>query len=68
IHNFIKEEFVRKVGLKFSPTQGRLKEVNSPLDKVIGIVENVDLSIGEWSRKIEFMIVRMDDYETILGM
>jgi len=46
-HKFIKEEVVRNVGLKFSPTQAHLKAVKYPLDKVIGMIENVDVNIGE---------------------
>jgi len=68
IHNFIREEPARKFGLKFSQTQARLKVLNSPPDTVISITENVDVNIGEWSRKIKFTIMRMDEYEVVLGI
>lgn len=28
----------------------------------------MDVKIGEWSRKINFTILRMDEYEAVLGM
>jgi len=67
-HNFIREEAAKKFGLKFVPTQDLLKVVNSPPDKVISIVENVEVRIGEWSRKIDFTVVQMDDYKEVLGI
>lgn len=67
-HTFMREETARKIGLKFIPAQAQLKAVNSPPDSVIGIAEKVDVSVGEWIGKFDFMIVRIYDYEVVLGM
>jgi hypothetical protein len=32
------------------------------------IAEKVDTILGEWSGKVDFTIVRIDDYEAVLGM
>lgn len=67
-HNFIREEATRKVGLKYVPTQAHLKVVNSLPDQVIGITENVEVRIGEWLGKVDFTVMRMDDYEVVVGI
>ena len=64
----MREETRRKVGLKFVPTQSHLKAMNSQPDQVIGVAKNLEVRIGEWRGKFDFMIVRMDDYEAVLGM
>lgn len=35
---------------------------------MIGIVEKVDVSIGEWSGKVDFKTMQIDDYEILRGM
>lgn len=57
-HNFIREEVVRKIGLKFIPTQDHLKAMNSPLYQVISIANNVEVRIGEWFEKVDFTVVQ----------
>ena len=42
--------------------------MNSPLDSVIGIAERVDTTLGEWTEKVDFTIVQIDDYEVVLGI
>jgi len=45
-----------------------MKKVNSPPIEVLGIAERVDTTLGEWTGKVDFTIVRIDDYEVVLGM
>ena len=45
-----------------------MKTVNSPPDSVLGIVERVDTTLGEWTGKVDSTIVRIDDYEAVSGM
>jgi len=45
-----------------------MKTINSPPDNVLGVAEKVDTTLGEWTGKVDFTIVRIDDYETMLGM
>lgn len=42
--------------------------MNSPSHLVISVATKVDVSIGEWTWKVDFMIVWIDDYEVVLGM
>ena len=67
-HNFMNEDISRRIGLKFVPVQAQMKAVNSPPDSVIGVAEKVDVTIGEWTGRVDFTIVQIDDYEAILGM
>ena len=67
-HNFMSEDIARRIGLKFVPVQAQIKTVNSPPDYVIGVAKKVETTLVEWTRKVEFTIVRIDDYEAILGM
>jgi len=46
----------------------RMKIVNSPPMAILGIAEKVDTTLGEWTGKVDFTIVRIDDYEAVLGM
>eukprot|EP00253_Pinus_taeda_P022531 PITA_22531 len=67
-HNFMSEDTVRRLGLKFVPVDAHMKTVNSPPTAILGIAEKVDTTLGEWSGKVDFTIVRIDDYEAVLGM
>jgi len=67
-HNFMGEDTVRRIGLKFVPARAQMKTVNSPPIEVLGIAERVDTTLGEWTGKVDFTIVRIDDYEAVLGM
>jgi len=62
------EEAARKVGMKFVQTQARLKAMNSPPDKVIGVADVVEVKICEWLGNVDFTIVWKDDYDAVLGI
>lgn len=66
-HNFMSEDTARRIWLKIVPVKAQ-KTVNSPPDCVLGVAEKVDTTLGEWIRKFNFTIVRIDDYEAMLGM
>eukprot|EP00253_Pinus_taeda_P026166 PITA_26166 len=67
-HNFMGEDTTRRIGLKFVPVKAQMKTVNSPPDDVLGVAEKVDTALGEWTGKVDFTIVQIDDYESVLGM
>jgi len=67
-HNFMGEDTARRIGLKFVSAREQMKTVNSPPIEVLGIAERVDTTLGEWTGKVDFTIVRIDDYEVVLGM
>ena len=45
-----------------------MKAVNSPSDYVIDVAKRVDVTLGEWTGKVNFTMVRIHDYEVVLGM
>ena len=67
-HNFMGEDTLRRIGLKFVPIKAQMKTVNSPSDYVIVVAEKVDVTLGEWTWKVDFTIMRIDDYEVVLGI
>ena len=67
-HNFMGEDTARRIGLKFVPAKAQMKTVNSPPIEILGIAERVETTLGEWTGKVDFTIVRIDDYEVVLGM
>ena len=67
-HNFMSEDIARSIGIKFVPVKAQIKTVNSPPDSMIGVAEKVDTTLGDWTEKVDFTIVRIDDYEVVQGM
>lgn len=35
---------------------------------MIGVAKKVDVTLGEWTSKVNFTVVWIDDYEDVLGM
>jgi hypothetical protein len=66
-HNFVAARMVEKLGLKLSKCPSRLKAVNSEAQPVAGIAYSVHLKVGEWSGKVNFLVVPLDDFDVILG-
>ncbi|GFZ17469.1 hypothetical protein Acr_26g0007390 [Actinidia rufa] len=67
-HNFIEIKEAERLGLKFKEGQGWLKAVNSEARPIYGVARDVWLHIGNWSGKVDFSVVPMDDYPIVLGM
>lgn len=67
-HNFMSEDTARRIGLKFVLVLAQMKAMNSPSDSVIGVAEKVDVKLGEWTGRVDFTIVWIDEYEVVLGM
>lgn len=67
-HNFMSEDTTRRLGLKFVPTKAHMKTVNSPPMAILGMAEKVDTTLGEWTGKVDFTIIRIDGYEAVLGI
>ena len=43
------------------------KEVNSKVERVVGLARQVPLNIGEWSGVIKLIIVPLYDFDVLLG-
>lgn len=67
-HNSMSEDIVRRFGLKFVPVQEQMKTMNSPPNSIIGIAKKVDVTLGEWTVKVDFTVVLIYDYEVVLGI
>ena len=67
-HNLLSEDIARRIGLKFVSVQAQMKTVNSPPNSVIGVNEKVNVTLGEWIGKVNFTVVKIDDYEARLGI
>ena len=67
-HNFMSKDTTRRIGLKFVPARAQMKTINSPPVDILGVAEKMDTTLSEWTGKVDFTIVRSDDYEAVLGM
>jgi hypothetical protein len=66
-HNFVASHMVEMLGLKMSNCPNRLKAMNSESQLVNGIAHAVSLKVGDWSGKVKFLVVPLDDFDIILG-
>lgn len=67
-HSFMIEDTMSRIRLKFVLVKAQMKIMNSPSDCVLVVAEKVETTLGEWIGKVDFSIVRIDDYEAVLGM
>ena len=67
-HNFISEEEAKRIGLKATKDGGTMKAVNSPAKPIASTAQGVRVTLGTWSRKLDFSIVPIDDFKMVLGI
>ncbi|GAV64353.1 gag-asp_proteas domain-containing protein, partial [Cephalotus follicularis] len=66
-HSFLAERMVNRLGLRVDKHASRIKAVNSQAQAVAGMTHGVQIYIGDWVGKIDFMVVPLDDFDLILG-
>ena len=44
-----------------------MKAVNLEVERVVGLVLQVPLKIGEWSGEVNLIVVPLDDFDVVLG-
>ncbi|KAF3975229.1 hypothetical protein CMV_001501 [Castanea mollissima] len=66
-YNFVGECMVQQLGLKVSKCPSTIKAVNSEAKPVFGIAFSVRFKVGEWTGKLNFLIMKLDDFDVILG-
>ena len=66
-HNFVDESIVQRLGLKVSKCPSKIKAVNSKAKPVSRIAFGVRFKVGEWTRNVNFLIMKLDDFDVILG-
>ncbi|KAA0063712.1 uncharacterized protein E6C27_scaffold329G002350 [Cucumis melo var. makuwa] len=67
-HNFITEAEAKRLNLRWEKDAGRMKAVNSAALPIIGLVKRTMIRLGGWSGLVNFVVVKMDDFDVVLGM
>ncbi|KAA0065909.1 uncharacterized protein E5676_scaffold259G00360 [Cucumis melo var. makuwa] len=67
-HNFITEAEARRLRLHWEKDSGRMKAVNSIVLPVVGLVNQATIKLGGWKGCVDFVVVKMDDFDVVLGM
>ena len=65
-HNFVDESMVQQFGLNVSKCPSKIKVVNSEAKLVSGIAFGVKFKVSEWTGKVNFLIMKLDDFDVIL--
>ncbi|XP_065632783.1 uncharacterized protein LOC136068889 isoform X1 [Quercus suber] len=65
-HNFVADWMVQRLGLKVSKYPSKIKAVNSEAKPVLGIAYRVKFKVGEWTGKVNFLVMELDDFDVIL--
>ncbi|KAA0060206.1 uncharacterized protein E5676_scaffold767G00910 [Cucumis melo var. makuwa] len=67
-HNFITEAEARRLRLRWEKDSGRMKTVNSIAIPIVGLVKRTMIKFGGWKGFVDFVVVKMDDFDIVLGM
>ena len=67
-HNFISEQEARRLELKVEKDAGKMKAVNSEALPIVGVSKRVPLQLAEWTGSVDLVVVRMNDFDVVLGM
>ena len=66
-HNFVDKSMVQRLDLKVSKCPNKIKAVNFEPKPVSRIAFGVSFKVGEWTRKVNFLIMKLDNFDVILG-
>ncbi|KAA0055061.1 reverse transcriptase [Cucumis melo var. makuwa] len=67
-HNFITEAEARCLRLHWEKDSGRMKVVNYVALPIVGLVKQVVIRLRGWKGPIDFVVVKMDDFDVVLDM
>ncbi|KAA0031687.1 uncharacterized protein E5676_scaffold409G00190 [Cucumis melo var. makuwa] len=67
-HNFITEAEARRLRLRWEKDSERMKAVNSIALPVIGLVKQTTIKLEGWKGRVDFVVVKMDNFDVVLGM
>ena len=65
--NLMAKTTTTRLGLRYSPTNIRLKTVNAPPTPVDGVAHGVSITISDWQGKNKFIVAPLDICDIILG-
>ncbi|TYJ95559.1 Asp_protease_2 domain-containing protein [Cucumis melo var. makuwa] len=68
IHNFITEAEARRLRLRWEKDLERMKVVNFFALPVVKLVKRTTIKLGGWKGPVNFVVVKMDDFDVVLGM
>ena len=66
-HNFVDKSMVQRLDLKVSKCPNKIKAVNFEAKPISRIAFGVRFKVGEWTRKVNFLIMKLDNFDVILG-
>ncbi|KAA0041498.1 uncharacterized protein E5676_scaffold205G001550 [Cucumis melo var. makuwa] len=67
-HNFITEAEAKRLNLRWENDAERMKVVNSAALPIIGLVKRTMIRLGGWSGLVDFVVVKIDDFDVVLAM
>ncbi|KAA0025483.1 uncharacterized protein E5676_scaffold1112G00490 [Cucumis melo var. makuwa] len=67
-HNFITEAEARRLRLRWEKDSERMKAVNSVALPIVGLVKQTMIKLGGWKGPVDFVVVKMNDFDLVLGM
>ncbi|KAA0041705.1 uncharacterized protein E5676_scaffold594G00420 [Cucumis melo var. makuwa] len=67
-HNFTTEAEAKRLNLHWEKDAGRMKDMNFAALPIIGLVKRTMIRLGGWSSLVDFVVVKMDDLDVVLGM
>ena len=67
-HNFMTADEARRLDVRVTKEAGSVKTVNTPATPIVGVARDVEVHIGTWKGKVDFTVVKMDDYGMVIGL
>ena len=65
--NFVAKRMVQQLGLKVIKCPSKIKALNSEAKPFFRIAFIIKFKVGEWTGKVNFLIMQLDDFDVILG-
>ena len=67
-HNFITVSEARRLNLRWEKDTRKMKVVNSAALPNVGLVKWTRIKLEAWNDLIDLVVVKMDDFDVVLGM
>ncbi|XP_074271455.1 uncharacterized protein LOC141595390 [Silene latifolia] len=67
-HNFVTPDKAKRLGMKLNREGGSIKAVNSSDKPIQGVAREVAIKLDDWTGKLDFTSVPMDDFKIVLEM
>jgi hypothetical protein len=65
LHNFLKAEVAKEMGIRVSPCRATVKAVNSKEKAATSVSSLVHIWLDKWESRANFRVMHMDDLEVI---